>query len=96
MASSRLLNGIKNLIQLLDFIIRTRLGRVRCGNLGNFKRITGSNGIWELIIDHGPGYRIYFGKINDTTIILLYAGIKKTQASDIETADFFWRAYKEN
>jgi putative addiction module killer protein len=43
-------------------IIRTRLDRVRLGNLGDCKPIKGADGIWELRINYEPGFRIYFGK----------------------------------
>ena len=64
-------------------IIRARLERVAEGNLGNCKPLKGS--LWEIIIDHGPRYRIYFGKINDQIILLLNAGDKGNQSKDIES-----------
>jgi len=39
--------------------IRTRIARVRLGNLGDYEHV--GNGVLELKIDYGPGYRVYFG-----------------------------------
>lgn len=75
------------------FIIRSRLNRILNGNFGACKPLR--NGIWEIIIDHGPGYRIYFGKIENTVILLLCAGNKGSQERDIEKAVGFWFDYKE-
>ncbi len=72
-------------------IVDKRLERVRYGNFGDCTRIKDGKGIWELIINVGPGYRIYFGKINDEEIILLIGGIKKSQTKDIEVAKRYWQ-----
>lgn len=52
--------------------------------------------MWEIKIDHGPGYRVYFGKIEDKIIILLSAGSKTNQSQDISKAKEYWLDYKEN
>jgi putative addiction module killer protein len=52
------------------------------------------HGIGELRIDVGPGYRVYFGLHEDTVIILLGGGDKKTQDADIEKAVRLWEEYK--
>lgn len=64
--------------------IRIRLDRARQGNLGDHKHL--EKGVWELRIDYGPGYRIYFGKDGNRLILLLIGGDKRTQRRDIETA----------
>jgi putative addiction module killer protein len=51
------------------------------------------DGVLELRIDVGPGYRVYFGKDGERLVILLIAGTKKTQRHDIDTAKQFWRDY---
>lgn len=51
--------------------------------------------MFELILDFGPGYRIYFGEVNNTTVLLLYGGDKSLQARDIERAKRYWQEYKE-
>ena len=72
--------------------IRTRLERLRLGNLGDCKSV--GTGIFELRIDYGPGYRVYFGQQGETIVILLCGGDKKSQAADIKDANEFWTDYK--
>ena len=72
-------------------LIRTRLKRVELGNWGNCHPIKPGNDIWEIVIDYGPGYRIYYGRKSLTFIILLTAGEKKTQKRDIEKAKQYWK-----
>jgi putative addiction module killer protein len=70
-------------------IVQTRL------SLGNFSNVKGvGSGVFEVRLDFGPGYRIYFGKDGDTIIILLGGGTKKRQQDDIEAAQDRWRDYK--
>ena len=52
-------------------------------------------GVWELILDFGPGYRIYFGKKGQLIVILLTGGEKKSQTRDIAKAKQYWREYEE-
>ena len=71
--------------------IIARLERVEDGNLGDVGPCGG--GVSELrFIKTGPGYRIYFGEDGDL-VILLTAGSKKTQQSDIFAAQKLWRNY---
>ena len=70
--------------------IRTRLDRVASGNLGVWRSI--GEGVFELIFDFGPGYRVYFGQ-DDDEIILLIGGDKSSQATDIQVARELWRDY---
>jgi len=66
-----------------------RLGE---GNTSNAKSI--GEGVSELRINRGPGYRIYFGWDSKVLVILLGGGSKKRQQSDIATALRHWRSYK--
>ena len=72
--------------------IRIRLDRVRQGNLGDHKHV--ENGVWELRIDYGPGYRVYYGKDGNRLVLLLIGGDKRTQRRDIETAVTYLQDYE--
>ncbi len=65
-------------------IIASRLDRLAFGLAGDAK--PAGQGISELRIDHGPGYRIYFQQRGNTVILLLCGGDKSSQAKDIKTA----------
>jgi len=65
-------------------LIASRLDRLAYGNAGDVKPV--GQGISELRIDYGPGYRVYFQKRGNIIIILLCGGDKRTQAKDIQTA----------
>lgn len=82
-------NGLKD--RRTKTVVDARLTRVRRGNLGACRSLKG--GVWELKIDLGPGYRIYFGLHGETVVVLLHGGDKSTQARDIELAQEFWTEY---
>ncbi len=71
-------------------IILTRIERVAKGNFGDYGSV--GQGVSELRVDFGPGYRVYFGEDGDV-IILLGGGSKKTQSADIARAKDNWRDY---
>lgn len=73
-------------------IITKRIERVKLGNLGDVGSI--SKGVYELKIDYGAGYRVYFGQIGNTIIILLCAGDKSSQNKDIIQAQLYWENYR--
>ena len=64
--------------------IASRLDRLAFGNAGDVKPV--GQGISELRIDYGPGYRIYFQQRNSMIVVLLCGGNKATQEADIKTA----------
>ena len=64
--------------------IDIRIRRLSLGNPGDVKAV--GEGVSELRIDHGPGYRIYFVQHGQTVVILLAGGDKRTQDRDIKTA----------
>lgn len=65
--------------------------------LGNFSSVKGVGaGVFELRLDFGPGYRIYFGKDGDQIVILLGGGTKKRQQADLERAQELWQEYKQS
>ena len=65
-------------------LIASRLDRLAHGHAGDAQPV--GDGISELRIHHGPGYRIYFQKRGNTIVVLLCGGDKSTQAKDIKTA----------
>jgi putative addiction module killer protein len=73
-------------------IIKRRLDRVEEGNLGDCKPVGGS--VFELKVDYGSGYRIYFGQTELTVVLLLCGGDKKTQEQDIKRAKEYWTDYE--
>lgn len=64
--------------------IQARIERLGMGNPGDVKPV--GEGVSEMRIDHGPGYRVYYIKRERTMIILLAGGDKKLQSKDIKTA----------
>ena len=72
--------------------IRVRLDRVGLGNLGDCHGV--GDGVQELRIDYGPGYRVYFGQVGSTIVLLLCGGDKSIQAKDIEQAKRYWSEYR--
>ncbi len=73
--------------------IQARLTSVKAGNLGNHKSV--GDGVWELRLDFGAGYRIYYGEVDKTIVLLLCGGDKSSQNRDIELAKNYWTEYKQ-
>ncbi len=66
--------------------------RLALGDMSNVKGV--GSGVFELRIDFGPGYRVYFGKDGERLILLLGGGTKQRQQRDIKTATVNWQDYK--
>jgi putative addiction module killer protein len=64
--------------------IAARLRRAQFGNLGDVKSV--GDGVQEMRVDHGPGYRLYFTRRGDVVVILLCGGDKSSQDRDIRRA----------
>ena len=64
--------------------ILVRIERIAAGNPGDVKPV--GEGVSELRIDYGPGYRVYFKKVEQAVVVLLAGGDKRTQNKDIKTA----------
>ena len=64
--------------------IKRRVVRVQAGLFGDAKSV--GDGVFELKIDHGPGYRVYFGRRGQKLVLLLCGGDKDRQAHDISRA----------
>ncbi len=73
-------------------VVIGRLERIKNGNFGDYKNL--GEGVFELRIHFGPGYRIYYGMDGATVVLLLCGGDKNTQTKDIKRAKFFWENYK--
>jgi len=73
--------------------IQTRLDRLLLGLFGDWKSV--GDGVYELRIPEGQGYRVYYGKEGETIVILLCGGNKSSQTSDIKLAKAYWEDYKE-
>ncbi|MQL50498.1 MULTISPECIES: type II toxin-antitoxin system RelE/ParE family toxin [Photorhabdus] len=72
--------------------IDRRIIRMELGNFGDHKPL--SEGVWELRIDVGPGYRVYYAKSGLTIVLLLCGGDKRKQDADIARACEYWREWK--
>jgi len=73
--------------------IRARLDRVQLGNFGDHASV--GEGVEELRIDFGPGYRVYFGQAGTKVVLLLCGGDKSTQTQDILRAKSYWKDYQK-
>jgi len=71
--------------------VLARLERLEVGNFGDARFLR--DGVSELRIDWGPGYRVYFGRDGGTVIVLLCGGDKRKQDADIERAVALWQEY---
>lgn len=85
------LNSLRDSRAILK--IDQRLRRVRLGNFGDYRSV--GEGVCELRIDSGPGYRIYFGQVGTTIVLLLCGGDKSTQEEDIRKAKEYWADYEK-
>ena len=65
-------------------LITARIGRLEAGNPGNVRSV--GDGVSEMKIDFGPGYRVYFTRTGRTILLLLCGGDKSTQTRDIQRA----------
>ncbi|SRR5713226_8182274 len=73
--------------------ITIRIDRLAAGNFGDCKPLR--QGLCELRIDWGPGYRVYYAMVGRTCVLLLCGGDKRKQASDINRALMYLKDYKE-
>lgn len=74
--------------------ILVRIERLAMGNPGDVKPV--GEGVSEMRIDYGPGYRVYFKSFGNKLIILLAGGDKRSQSDDIKTALRLIRDLQEN
>jgi putative addiction module killer protein len=69
-----------------------RTDRLADGNFGDCKPLR--EGVWELRIDYGPDYRVYYARVGQACLLLLCGGDKRKQSSDIERAIEYLKDYK--
>ena len=72
--------------------VSARLIRLENGNFGDCKPI--NDGVWELRIDWGPGYRVYYALARDHAVLLCAGGDKRTQSADVKRAIERWRNWQ--
>lgn len=89
---SKWLNKLKD--RKTQLKIDKRIAQLRTGHMGDFKHL--GDGVLELRIHFGPGYRIYCAKQGQTLIILLCAGDKSSQQKDIDKARKYWKDYQND
>ncbi len=85
------LNGLKD--KPAQVRLRFRLRQLEMGNFGDCKAV--GEGVLELRVHVGAGYRIYCGRQISLIVVLLCGGDKRTQESDILQAKLIWREWKE-
>lgn len=73
--------------------VADRMDRLARGNFGDHKSL--GRGLFELRIDWGPGYRIYYAMIGRACVVLFCGGDKRKQASDIDRARGYFNDYRE-
>ena len=73
--------------------VLVRISRMGAGNFGDCKAI--EQGVWELRIDWGPGYRVYYAQAGQKLILLLAGGDKRKQQADINNAVNYWNDWQQ-
>ena len=81
-AYAKWLNALRDIRARARILVRVE--RLAAGNPGDARSV--GEGVSELRIDYGPGYRVYYKKHGQEVVILLAGGDKRTQTSDIKTA----------
>lgn len=76
------LSGLSDLNAKARIVVRIR--RLELGNPGDVKPL--GDGVSEMRVDYGPGYRVYFTRKGKTLVVLLCGGDKRTQSKDIKAA----------
>jgi putative addiction module killer protein len=73
--------------------VATRIARLEAGNFGDCRPV--GDGVWELRIDWGPGYRLYCAVVGAEAVLLLCGGDKRKQAADIRRATALLKDYRQ-
>jgi putative addiction module killer protein len=72
--------------------VARRVNRVELGNFGDHEFCR--DGVWELRIDVGPGFRVYYALAGKTVVLLLCGGDKRKQSADIDRACEYWQDWQ--
>lgn len=72
--------------------IQRRVDRLAIGTFGDHRFCR--EGVWELRIDVGAGYRVYYAQTGQALVLLLYGGDKRSQNADIDSAVDYWKDYQ--
>lgn len=86
------LNGLRDVMGRKRILARAK--RLAQGNYGDCEPI--GDGLSELRMFFGPGYRVYFGEVPDHLVILLCGGDKSSQKDDIKQAKAYWKEYQRH
>lgn len=70
--------------------IEQRIERLKHGNFGDHKTLKRKTGLYELRLDFGSGYRVYYGIKRKIIVVLLCGGDKSSQSKDIQMAEYYW------
>ena len=73
--------------------VSARLIRLHRGNFGDCRAV--GEGVWEIRIDWGPGYRVHYAIAGKQAILLCEGGDKRTQATDIQRAIARWKDWQQ-
>ena len=85
------LNGLAD--RRARVLIEKTIAKVRLGNLGRHKSV--GEGVQEIVLEYGPGCRIYFGEHGSTLVVLLLGSTKRRQDEAIKLAKRYWNDWKE-
>ena len=73
--------------------IQSRTDRLKRGPFGDCEPV--GEGVWELRVDTGPGYRAYYARSGRRIVLLLCGGDKRKQTADIKRAKDYWKDYEK-
>jgi putative addiction module killer protein len=85
------LSGLRDLTARAKILLRIR--RAELGNFGDFKVL--EDGVCEMRVDFGPGYRVYYAREGRVVYLLLCGGDKSTQKADVKRAKALWTRIRE-
>jgi|SRR5450830_110822 len=85
------LSDLKDLTGKAKILVRIK--RAEQGNFGDHSSV--GNGVYEMRIFFGPGYRVYYAEEGNTIYLLLNGGDKSSQRDDIEKAKAIWEQFKQ-